>query len=114
MHQAFTEPLTPAQGIAEPGLIESTLEGLQNALDEAQKKYAKFRNRNLSQAQYDLFCQVGLDYAVRYPDEWQKFYRNNVGERCDYEKLNKLFYKFYKIQQKKLAKRGSWWHNIWV
>lgn len=112
MHQSFTEPVTPAQNIVEPGFLDSTLEALGNALDNAQKKYNKIKNKNMSAAQYDLLCQLGLDYAVKYPTEWRKFYRNNVGERCDYEKLNRLFYKFYKIQVKKLAKKQSWWHNI--
>lgn len=112
MHQFFTAPITPVQGVEQPGIIDSTLESLQNALGELQKRYAKIRNKNMSEAQFDLLVQVGLDYAVQYPTEWRKFYRNNVGERCDYEKLNKLFYKFYKIQHKKLAKKQNWWHNI--
>lgn len=104
MHQSFTEPVTHAQDIDNRGLIGATLDALQNALDEAQKRYNGFRKQKLNEAQYDFYCKVGLDYAVRFPSEWRKFYRNNVGETCDYEKLNNLFYKFYKIQNKKLAK----------
>lgn len=114
MHQSFTEPVTPVEGIESPGVIDATLEALSKALDDAQKKYRDFRNRNVSQAQYDFYVQVGLDYAVKHPEEWRKFYRNNVGDRCDYAKLNRLFYKFYKIQKKKLDKQDAWWHNIWV
>lgn len=112
MHQQFTEPITPVQGIDQPGIVDATLDALQNALDDVQKRYKKFKNKNVSEAQFELFVKVGLDYAVKYPEEWRKFYKNNVGERCDYEKLNRLFYKFYKIQSKKLAKQQNWWHNI--
>ena len=112
MHQSFTEPITPAYPITQPGIIDATLDILSRALDDAQERYNKLRNRNLSKAQYDFYVQVGLKYAVAYGDQWRKFYRNNVGERCDYEKLNKLFYKFYKLKQKELDKKNSWWHNI--
>lgn len=112
MHQSFTKPVAPVEEINQPGIIDATLDALQNALDDVQKRYRKFRNKSVSEAQFDLLVQVGLDYAVKYPEDWRKFYRNNVGERCDYEKLNRLFYKFYKIQSKKLAKQENWWHNI--
>lgn len=114
MHQSFTEPITPAQNISEPGLLDSTLDALQNALTSAQKRYNKIKNKNMSTAQYELMYKMGLEYAVKYPSEWRKFYRNNVGERCDYDKLNRLFYKFYKlkIKQQKLASFRSSWYNI--
>lgn len=111
MHQAFTEPVTAIQE-NKPDILDITFDALQSALDEAKKRYNKFRNKNISEAQFELCYKLGLEYAVRYPEEWQKFYKNNVGERCDYEKLNKLFYRFYKIQTKKLAKKQNWWHNI--
>lgn len=112
MHQPFTEPVSDVQDIKKPDFLDITFDALQSALNEARKKYNKLRNRSRSEAEFDLYCKIGLEYAVQYPTEWRKFYRNNVGEKCDYDKLNKLFYKFYKIQKKKLAKKQNWWHNI--
>jgi len=113
MHQSFTEPITHSQD-REVGFVDATLDFLQSALDEAQRKYNAIKNKNISDAQYQLMWQYGEMLAAQNFEQWKVFYRNNVGERCDYEQLKKLFYRFYKLKMKesKLATRRSGWYNI--
>jgi len=105
MHQSFTEPITP---ITEQSIdvIDELASTLKAWLDEAQKKYRQLRMKNVSKAKYELMCKHGEQLAVIHFDEWQKFYKNNVGERCDYDKLQKLFYKFCKIKLKEKERKG--------
>lgn len=113
MHQSFTEPVAHAQD-REVGFIDATLDFLQSALDEAQRKYRIIKNRNISDAQYELMWKHGEILAAENFEQWKVFYRNNVGEKCDYAKLKQLFYKFYKLKAKeaRLASLRSGWYNI--
>lgn len=113
MHQSFTEPVTLTQNRS-GDVIDATLSFLENALNEAQKHYKRLRNKHISSAQYELMWQYGEQLAANNFEEWKKFYRSNVGERCDYEQLKRLFYKFYKlkVKQQKLANFRSSWYNI--
>jgi len=114
MHQYFTEPLTPASESAQIKAIDELSSTLQNWLNEARRKYNKIKNRNISEAQFELMWKYGEYLAVQNPRQWRKFYRENVGKRCDYEKLKRLFYKFYKIKLKeqRLANVRNGWYNI--
>lgn len=113
MHQSFTEPVTLTQE-RDLGLVDATLSFLQTALNKAQREYNAIKNKNISDAQYELMWKYGELLAAQNFEQWKSFYRNNVGERCDYEKLKKLFYKFYKlkIKESKLASKRAGWYNI--
>ena len=114
MHQEFTEPLTPAPSSESLSVVEESVINLKRWLSDAEKRYRQLTNQTTSKAQFELMCQYGEYLAVQNPSQWRKFYRENVGKKCDYDKLQRLFYRFYKIKTKeqKMANKRKGWYNI--